>query len=327
MTEALHTGKGAGMPNEGPNGAFVVQYETMYDLLYQQTMRRLREYVRVKEGVVGTMTAFGIMGGTDMQDISGERHGTSSWQDTPMYRRWAVKQDFINQQILDQEDMMEVAVDLEMGYVQNSIAAINRRADKMLVDAATATAVSGATGTSTSAYLTTAPATDGSGGNQIAVGGTGCTLDKMRLARAIFDAREVGLDEMNMGISNFVWVTNAKGHQDLMSQTETTSTDYIGVVVVNGQEERRKMPLVGGRIPFMMGFKIVIINQLNLSGSDFINLAWHQKAMGFAVWGGRFLAIDRLPEHRYSTGVTLKEHFGAVRIQDAGVLSIVCSAT
>lgn len=305
--------------------ALVFQFEQDYELLFQQLEQRLRQYARMKTGLTGTMTAFGLLGPGDVQDITGEHHGETTFVDDPSYRRWAVKRDYEGARMLDASDMLEVIVDLEMGYARNVISALNRKADKVLVDAVTGTVVTGATGTSTSAFNTAAPVNDGSGGNQIASGGTGLLLDKMRTARAIFDAREVGVDEMNMGESPFVWITNAAGHQDLLEQTEIVSGDYIGIDIVNGREVSSRMPLVRGRVPYMMGFRIVIINNLNLSGTDYLNLAWHRDAMGFAVWGGRRMWVGDLPTRHLARGVIVQEHFGATRIHDLGVLAIACA--
>lgn len=317
----------------GPDDAIVLQFEESYDLLFQQLMSRLRQFVRVRSGITGSMAAFGLLGPTEMQDITGERHGLSQWTDSPSYRRWAVKQDFISQQILDQEDRMEILVDLEMGYLRNAVSAAQRKIDEVTIDNITAPAYTGRNGTTTSPFNTAAPTVDGGGGNQIALGvpgtdglGDALHLDKMRLARAVFDSREVGLDEIDQGQSNFVWVTNGKGHSDLLKQTQATSSDYIGISYSGGREESSRMPLVQGRIPYMLGFRIKIVNQLNLLGVDFINLAWHRDAVGLAIWNERLIRVGELPEHRYSTGVTVKENFGATRIQDAGVLAIVCKS-
>ena len=78
----------------------------------------------------------------------------------------------------------------------------------------------------------------------------------------------------------------------------------------------------------MLGFKIIIFKNLNLSGSDFINVAWHREAMGFGIWGGeRETWVGVLPTRHLARGIIVQEHFGAVRVHDRGVLSIVCSAS
>ena len=315
------------MPDLGPDHALVIQFENDYDHLFQQRMARLQSYVRVKDGVTGTMTAFGLLGPSEVTDITGERHGDTHFHDSPSYRRWAVKSDYEDAQILDEEDRLEILVDLEMGYGQNSVMAMNRKIDDVIIDAVTATAVSGATGTATTAYSTATAVNDGSGGNQIPASSSGLTIDKMRLARAIFDAREVGTDEMSQGGAPFVWITSPAGHQHLLQQTEATSTDYLGVMIVNGSEASSRMPLVNGRIEMYMGFRIIISNQLNLSGTDVINLAFHKQAMGFARWGGRRIWVGELPTKHLAKGIIVKEHFGAVRIHDLGVLSILCALT
>lgn len=313
------------MPNNGPNDALVIQFESDYDHLFQQMISRFQGLVRVKDGVTGTMAAFGLLGPSDPQDITGIRHGDTNFHDSPSYRRWAVKSDYQDAQMVDEEDAMEVLVDLEMGYAQNSVAGMNRRIDKTIIDSVTAPAVAGATGTTTVAYNTAEAVVDGSGGNQISSGGSGLIIDKMRKARAIFDAREVGVDEVNAGQSNFVWITNGAGHQDLLEQTEVVSGDYIGVNIVNGKEISQRMPLVQGRIPFYMGFQIIISSQLNRSGTDFINIAFHNKAMALARWGGRRIWVGELPTRNLARGIIVKEHFGAVRVHDLGVLTVLCA--
>lgn len=311
----------------GATDAYVLQFERTYDFLFAQMIARLEQHVRIDGAPTGVMAAFGLLGPVADQEISGERHGSTSWTDSPSSRRWAPQRNFEVAQMLDKKDDLSVLVNLQMGYAQNGVATMNRRADKLIIDAVTGTAAAGAFGSDTNLFDTSAPAADGTGGNQIAVGGAGLTIDKMRTARAIFDVREVGLDGMSLGMREFVWVTSAKGHQDLLGQTEATSTDYLGVVIINGQLESGRMPLVAGRIPHYMGFDLVISNLLNTTGGNRVNLAWHKNAMGLARWTGRTITVDRLPEHHNATGVIVQEDMGAVRIQNAGTLAIVCDET
>ena len=309
----------------GNDDAIVMQYENDYDHLFQQQVSRLMPYARIKTGVRGNMTSFGLLGESEVSDITGISNGTTDWHDSPSYRRWAAKRDYQDAQKIDQEDQLEVLIDLEMGYAANSAMAMGRQMDKVLINAVTATAISGATGTGTAEYSTAVRLSDGSVGNKVALNASGLTPDKMRNALAVLLAREAGLDELMMGNSPFVWITNPRGHEQLMGFSEATTTDYLGVEIRNGQEVTSRMPLVGGRIPFYMGFRILISNLLNLSGVNYINLAWHRKAMGLAIWGGRFTWAGLLPEHNFARGVAIKEHMGAVRVHDKGVLSVLCA--
>src|ERR1051326_957363 len=312
----------------GPDSAVVLQFESSYDYLYQQLLNRLQRFVRLDAQPNSIMAAFGLLGPVATQGITGERHGSTSWTDSPSSRRWVAKRMFEVAQMLDVNDELAIVLNLQMGYVNNAVASMERLADKLIIDAVTGTAQAGTFGTDTATFDATAPVADGTGGNQIAVGSAGLTIDKMRQAREVFDAREVGLDGMAMGLREFVWVMSPKNHQDLLEQTEATSTDYLGVIIVNGQEQATRMPLVQGRIPYYMGFDLIISNQLNTTSSNRINLAWHKQAMGFARWGGqRRIWLGELPEHHLGKGILVQEHMGAVRIQDKGVLAIVCDET
>jgi len=309
----------------GPDQAIVLQFEMDYEHNFQQKMARLRQYLRVKEGCVGSMAAFATLGEAGGEDITGRRHATTNWIDSPSYRRWAPKEDKIVPQILDEEDNLEILQDLEMGYAQNGMMKMGRFMDKTIIDAATATAYSGANGTTANTFSTAAPTSASLVGRTIAAGATGLTPEKMREARKWLLKGQAGADEIGMGLGNYVWVTNAEGHDQLLARTEATSTDYVGVnITPGGQEVQTRMPLVGGYIPVYMGFMIVLSEQLNTSGTAYQNLCWHRSAMGLAVWGGRRVWVGDLPEHNLARGIIVKEHFGAVRIQDLGVLAVNC---
>lgn len=309
----------------GPDGAIVLQFEMDYQHNFQQQVARLMRYVRVKTGVTGSMASFATLGEAGGEDITGSRHAATNWIDSPSYRRWAPKEDKIVPQMLDEEDNLEILQDLEMGYAQNGAMRMGRFMDKTIIDAVTATAYSGATGTTANTFNTAAPTTTDLAGRQIAVGGTGLTPEKMREARKWLLKANAGTDNIGMTMGQYVWVTNAEGHDQLLGRTEATSTDYIGVnITPSGQEMQERMPLVGGYIPRYMGFHLVLSEQLNMSSTNFVNLAWHRDAVGLAIWGGRRVWVGDLPEHNLSRGIIVKEHFGAVRIQDPGVLAIVC---
>lgn len=211
-------------------------------------------------------------------------------------------------------DRPEILIDLESGYAQNGAMAAARKSDELIIAAVTGTAYQGQTGTTASAFNTTniTPATAATtAGNLLAAGGTGLTMAKLRQARGILDAREVGIDDI--GDRNaFVWVVNAGAMQQLLAETEAISKDYVN-----------ETPLTEGRVIYLMGFAFVISNQLeNTTGTTFRTLVWHRNAMGFAIWRDRELFVDRLPEHNNSTGISYMCSFGAVRIQDKGVLAV-----
>ena len=214
------------------------------------------------------------------------------------------------------QDRPEILIDLQSGYALNGAMAAARTADNIIATAVTGTAYQGALGQTASAFNTTGITSSTAAttlGNVLAAGGTGLTYAKTREARAIFNAREVGLDDLTVGMRDtFVWIVNAGAMSQLMNETQAISKDYI-----------EGSPLTEGSIIYFMGFMFVIYNNLvNTTGTTYRTLLWHKEAMGFAIWKDRDLRIDQLPEHNYSTGVTYLCSMGAVRIQDKGVLAV-----
>jgi len=232
-----------------------------------------------------------------MIDITGQVHGLTNWLDPQVTARWAPKQDKSHPVMLDWQTRPEVLIDLEMGYAANGAMAAARTADNIIATAVTGSAAQGPTGATSSAFNTTGitPATAATTlGNVLAAGGTGLTVNKVRQARGIFDAREVGVDDRANGIREaFVWIVNAGAMQQLLGETEAINKDYV-----------QDAPLTEGTIIYFMGFTWVIYNNLtNTTGTTYRTLAWHRDAMGFALWKERDLFIDRLPEHQNATGV------------------------
>lgn len=297
-------------------------------------------YAQVKTGVRGTMCGFDLVAPSEMQDITGQRGQPTTWIDVASSRRWAPKKDFIHPVLLDRTDSLAVVTDLRGAYVRNGVMAANRKIDKVMIDAAYGTATTGEAGGSTSAFDTTAPTASGGGGNQIALGGTGLTVDKMRSARQTFLTRNVGVDDINMGVRDaFVWLMSGYQMGELLSETEATSGDYVGQGTYVAEDGSR-MPLEDGMIRYYMGFKLVVTDQLPTdSNSDRVNLCWHRDSMGLAVWSGMgegevadgvaqtesfSVTIDRLPTYRNSTGIIVQGNFGSTRVQDNGVLAVLC---
>lgn len=305
--------------SESIDPAIVMQFGNMVEHLFQQKVERLRTHVRVKTGLRGDRAGFDLLGATNAVEITGQRDTDTVWQNPASTRRWAPKQDFDHSVLLGFQEQQEILVDLESGYARNGFMAKARKTDDLTIDAVTGTAITGQNATGTSSYSTSAPTASGGGGNQIASGSVNLTVDKMREARAVFTAREVGIDDLEAGnIDAFTMVISGSQMRSLMEETEATSVDFISEAGV-------RSPLVGGIIPFYMGFRLRLSAQLNLTSTDRQVIAWHRDAMGLGIWVESFPTVDRLPTKNNATGIKLMFSMGAVRIQDNGVLSIACT--
>lgn len=301
----------------GLSTAQVKQYDNMVMLLFQQKMQRLREFTQVKTGQIGTMCSFDRVGDAEMTEITGQLDSTTTWTSPQNYRRWAAKRDFAFNVLLDVSSQLEIILDMKSGYAQTGAAAAARKADKLIIDAVTATALSGKEGVATSAFDATAPTASGGGGNEIVTSSVGMTGEKLEEANAIFNAREVAVDEMDE--DGRVCVMGATQMRELMEDTRAVSRDFYE------DPQRGRMPLVRGRIPYYMGFHLRVSNQLNLNSAGARRvLAWHRNAMGFGLWIEMLSFIGQLPEHNLATGIIMQKYANAVRVDDKGVLAIAC---
>jgi hypothetical protein len=283
---------------------------------FQQRIPRLRRFVRVKTDVVGNQTQFPVLGQSEMEDITGKQHAVTNWIDPQVVSRWAQKQDKTHPVMLDWQDRAEILIDLQSGYAQNGAMAAARTADSIIAVAAVGPAYQGAQGQTVSPFNTTGITSATARttlGNVLAAGGTGLTYAKVREARAILNAREVGVDDLGMrDVNAFCWLVPAGAMSQLMNEIQATSRDYV-----------EGSPLTEGAVTYFMGFNFVIYNDVvNTTGTTYRTIAWHRDAVGFAIWKERDLRIDQLPEHNYSTGVTYLASMGAARIQDRGVLAV-----
>jgi hypothetical protein len=266
--------------------------------------------------VVGNQVSFPVLGDSSMEDITGKQHAVTHWIDPQVTSRWAQKQDKTHPVMLDWADKPEILIDLQSGYAMNGAMAAARAADAIIATAVSGTAYQGAQGTTQSAFNTTgitSATAATTAGNLLVAGGTGLTYAKVREARAILNAREVGVDDLGLqDRTAFVWLVNAGAMSQLMNETQAISKDYV-----------EGSPLTEGTVVYFMGFNFVIYNQLtNTTGTTYRSLLWHKDAVGYAIWAEKDLRIDQLPEHNYSTGVTLLCSMGATRIQDKGVLAV-----
>ena len=100
----------------------------------------------------------------------------------------------------------------------------------------------------------------------------------------------------------------------LLKETEVISRDYVDFA--------GRSPVQQGFVYYYAGFRLKVSKQLGTDTSTGYRkyLLWHHDAMCVGVWKRRQISVDKLPEHRGSTGITVKINLGATRIHDRGVL-------
>ena len=274
--------------------AFVKQYDNNYMLLYQQGGSKLRGHVRTKT-VSGESDFFDRIGATDVVEKT-TRHQDTPQIDTPHSRRRVDMRDFWWADLVDKEDEVRLLKSPASSYAQNAAFAMGRKEDDLIIAAFNGAAKTGQAGDTSVAF----PAAQ-----QIANGGTGMTIAKLRQAKRILDTADVPASD------RFIVVSPIALNDDLLATTEVSSADYNVVKA-----------LVQGDIDTFLGFKFIMSTRLTVAANIRSCFAWHKRAMGRAIGRERVTRISERDDKGYAVQVFVQMSFEAVRIEDEGVVQI-----
>lgn len=284
--------------------SFVQQYSSNVQMLVQQKGSKLRGLVR-SETVNGKAAFFDQIGVTHARQRT-SRHADTPRMDTPHARRRVTVADYDWADLIDREDKVRMLIDPTSEYAMAAAWAMGRSMDEVIIDAALGTAYTGETGATTTT-ITTA--------QTIAVGSTGLTLAKLLAAKEIMDGHDVN-DE-----GRYIACT-AGQITDLLNTTEVKDSDYNTVKA-----------LVNGQVNTFLGFTFVPVNGLRsdatkilpLNGSsDRRCIAWQRDCLLLGMGAEPMAKISERDDKNYATQVFYSMTLGATRMQEKGVVEIVC---
>jgi hypothetical protein len=276
----------------------VKQFGANVEYLVQQKGSRLRNAVRLETGVVGEDAYY------DQLAETAAVLKTTRNSDTPLvksdHRRRRVSMlDYEWADLIDKEDKLKTIIEPENSIAVNAAWALGRSIDDAIISAFNGTAATGKTGST----AVTLPASQ-----QIVVGASGLTIDKLRDAKRVLDSADVDPEE-----PRYIVVT-PRQIQDLLETTELTSGDFNTI-----------RALVGGMIDTFMGFKFIVSNRLPLDGSgDRLIFAWAQTGLLLAMAADIQTRIDQRPDKSYANQVYLSMGIGTTRMQEEKVIEIAC---
>lgn len=277
--------------------AFVTQWATNFYQLAQQTMSRLESRVTVERNVVGIAKSFNRIGATAAQRKT-TRHADTPLIETPHSTRFADLADYEWADLVDDLDKKKMLADPTSEYLKAGVNALNRSKDDVVIAAFFASARSGA---STSVAITA--------GQQIAAGGTGLTKAKLIQAKKIFRQNEADAEN---GEELFIGYTGEQ-LEDLLSQTEPTSSDYNNVKA-----------LVDGTIKRWMGFEWVPSERFTKASTTRSIPAWAKSGMGLAIGADIKTRLTERDDKSYAMQPYGSMSLGAVRIEEPKVVQVDC---
>lgn len=281
------------------NTAFSEQYTSNVRMLSQQRPSRLRGTVTTQSMVGSGGKMFEQVGAVNPVKKT-TRHSDTPIISTPHDARWVYPQDYEWADLIDDQDRARTLASFDSPYADAGRMAMNRAIDDEIIAALFATSKTGETGATSTSF----PAAQ-----QIAVGGTGLTKDKLIQARKKLLQAEVDLE---METPVLVW--NGAIMEDLLNITEVTSADYNTVKA-----------LVSGQVDTWMGFRFVHSERLLLNGSSNIRVpVYVPSGVGLGVWIDVLGRVSERDDKSYATQVYCKTTIGATRLEEAKVVEIEC---
>jgi hypothetical protein len=278
-----------------PSTAFSKQYQDTITLLAQQLNSRVRPAVMVDTNWKGEEKYYDQYASDSMVEI------TTRLQDTPVQdadhrRRRVTPRYFVSSTLEDPNEALQMLADPKSSYMQAKAAAAARKIDYITLQAIGGTCYTGKTG-STAVSIASAQKTTAGGS---------LTIAKLLEAKEILDSSEIPKEDRFIAVSS-------NQLEDLLNTTQATSADYNTVKT-----------LAMGDIDTFCGFKFIHTEQLTAVSTSRYCYAWQKQSAQ--------LAIQREPEGRlteradknYAWQVYMRIAMGATRLQEEGVVEVVC---
>lgn len=276
--------------------AFSQQFSSNVQLLSQQMGSILRGAVS-EEAVTGEKAFFDQVGSAAAVKRT-SRHGDTPLVETPHSRRMVTMDSYEWADLIDDADKVRMLIDPTSTYARAAAAAMGRAMDDAIIAAATGTAKTGKSGGTSTSMLAA---------HQIAAGSADLTLAKLIEAKKILD-----LASVDPSIPRHIAV-GPDQIEALLNSTTVTSSDFNTVKA-----------LVQGEINTFMGFQFHVSTRLAKSGNNRTCFAWAEDGIKLAVGKDVMSRIDERSDKSYSTQVYYCATFGATRMEEEKVVSIVC---
>ncbi len=286
---------------------FVRQFVAGITILAQQKMSRLMKAVRVEMGVQGSRVHLDQLGEV-VASPAPARHADTPLIDTPHQRRMITLQAFKHADLVDVADRIRVLNDPTNDYTRVFAAAFGRAIDDEIIDNALVASPTGENGAGTAPFPVAT--------HRIVSAGVGLTVPKLLQAKRILDSFENDASE-----GGYFIALGARQLEDLMTDTTLTTTH----LVASSSDYVAVQALVRGEINFFGGFNFIRSERLNVAAGERSVLAWAKNSLGLAVGENPNGRITERPDKNYSTQVFYSMDIGASRLDELGVVEIICT--
>ncbi len=248
-------------------------------------------------------------------DDPGQWQGDTVWSDIDHYQRWVFPSDFVVSLPLSRPDQVRLFHNPCSPYAEAVKAAYCRKADDLIITAAT--------GTSKTGKYDDLSDTDFPADQIMDHDDEGLTINKL------IDAKEKLIAAGCDPYEERFFACSERQLSDLLKSTAVQSADYNSVKA-----------LVRGELDTFIGFTFISTERLGLTlegdapadGSSSTPpqtpvrhcLAWVKSGLHFGIWDGLEVKTDQRPDKNYTWQVYARATVGATRIQEKKVVRVDC---
>lgn len=304
--------------------AFVKQYTANIFHLSQQKGSRLRAAVR-NETQKGEVEFFERLGSTTAVRKA-SRHGDTPLVNSQHSRRACFMNDYEWADLIDKEDRVRTLIDPTNPYVQSAMMALGRTIDEEIIAAALGSSYGGKEGT------TAVPLPAGQFIGAVNYGSP-AALSDLNVKTLIKVKSLFGINEVDPSIKLHIAVSQ-KQIDALLNETQVTSSDFAAIkALVQGEvnefmgftfHRTQLLPNTGGAYTINTSTGAVTLSTGN-GDSARRCFAWAEDGIVFSVGADMRGKITERADKSYSTQVYAAGTWGAVRLEEAKVVGILCT--
>lgn len=293
------------MSSQYPN-AFSQKFASDVHIQYQQGASRLKGKL-AERSMVGGEAMFLPQVGAISSGTSYTRAADTAYVDTVHETRKLTATPTRWADLIDMPDRNRSVADFLGPYVEIASAFFGRSYDSTVIAAALDAATAKVNG-STSESSVTLPASQKvivnlSGSNE------GLTLAKLIEAKSI-----LGKNETPMGEQKY-FVHRQEQLDDLLNNVNQVSDSDFAAVKA----------LVNGEVNYFMGFEFCPTQLVAVDGSDIAStFAYTRSALVAGITSAFDARVEQIPTKNYSFQVWCEQDIGATRVQEEGVVEVLC---
>jgi len=291
--------------------SFVENFGTTFEHLYQQKKSVLSDHVR-RESQHSLVDYFNQIGQSEPEEVVLYNSDTT-YKETPHDVRAVKLRDWARAEIIDKKAKLRMLLDPTSSYLESMCNGFLRTTDRLLIDAALGEAIRSPGPQNGSLIPTPLPASQTIGVNYVTSGppvNSGLTVGKIVEARARLEDADVPEDDPTYIVCSYRQI------KDMLIYAEQTSDSAVTEIKA----------LYDGKIKHFMGFEFLTTNLVPRDPATKIRscFAYAKSALLLSEGEGITKRVSELPTKHYATQAYISMSMGATRMQESGVVPIMC---